>query len=357
MFENLNLQTVAGKYRIDPDTGYPVKDWTHAEMVELAKEVTSYDINNISNFRMGLGTWFGDPDFQQVWPMTDNLNMGYDTYDYATGKFNYNDPSWINAMKVSVDLMDATKHPGVSRLPAYPDNSPEKEKQDQIVADIGWAIATGYQAMAIDGSWNFGAINQAKQNNQQLGFWPYPKGTTQEAKDGPVIPPTILDYTVVSSLTKHPEEAYLLAKWMSYGKDGWEKRMEITEKLRETELAEGTDISHVDRWPIADYPEVWNRIKALMVDAQGKEYIPGLMESINNISNAKPDLDKWLAGYKDFWAWTANAENPYSRANLYLQGVNAVPTFAQEWNNKINELVSLGVEFGELPPPEETPAQ
>lgn len=353
MFDNLNLQTVAGKYRIDPDTGYPVKNWTHSEMVELAKAVTSYDLNNIANFRLGLGTWFGNPDFQQVWPMIKNVNMGYDTYDYSTGKFNYNDSSWIEAMKASVELMDATKNPGVCRLPEYAEGSPEREKQDQIVADIGWAIATGYQAMAIDGSWNFGAVNQAKQNNQQLGFWPYPRGS----KDGELIPPTILDYTVVSSLTNYPEEAYLLAKWMSYGKDGWEARMDITERLRETEIAENTDISHIDRWPIANYPEVWNRIKALMVDKEGNEYIPGLMDSINSIGNAKPDLDKWLAGYKDFWVWTANADNPYSRANLYLQGRDAVPTFANEWNKKINELVSLGVEFGELPPPEETPSE
>ena len=207
--------------------------------------------------------------------------------------------------------------------------------------------------MAIDGSWNFGAINQAKQNNQQLGFWPYPRGS----KDGELIPPTILDYTVVSSLTNYPEEAYLLAKWMSYGKDGWEARMDITERLRETEIAENTDISHIDRWPIANYPEVWNRIKALMVDKEGNEYIPGLLDSINSIGNAKPDLDKWLAGYKDFWVWTANPDNPYNRANLYVQGRDAVPTFASEWNKKINELVALGVEFGELPPPEETPAE
>ena len=38
---------------------------------------------------------------------------------------------------------------------------------------------------------------------------------------------------------------------MSYGKDGWEARMDITERLRETEIAENTNISHIDRWPIA----------------------------------------------------------------------------------------------------------
>lgn len=339
VFERLNLQTVEGKYRID-ENGYPVKDWTHLEMIEIAKEVTSYDINNKDNFMIGLGTWFGGLDFQQVWPMMDNANMGYDTWDGT--KFDYNQTSWIEAMKVAVELLNIDANPGVtSNLPA--------EAAD-MAAEIGWALATGYQALGIDGSWNFGAVNQAKANGQRLGFWPYPAGTVSQN------PPTILDYTVVSSQTRYPEEAYELAKWMSYGKEGWEARMDIIEKLRETEVAENTDISHVDRWPIADYSDVWTRIKALMVDKNNEEYIPGLMDIINNIDLGMPDLDKWLAGYKDFWGWVANAENPYNLTNLIQAGPNAVPTYASEWNKKVNELVQAGVEFGELPPVEEPPA-
>ncbi len=40
--------------------------------------------------------------------------------------------------------------------------------------------------------------------------------------------PVVLDLMCVSSQTDHPEEAYLLAKWMSYGKDGYLKRIEIS---------------------------------------------------------------------------------------------------------------------------------
>ena len=67
--------------------------------------------------------------------------------------------------------------------------------------------------MDIEGSWQLGFIRSAKlTNNINLGFWPYPSG------DDGLFPPTILDFQAVSSQTDYPEEAYLLAKWMTFGK-------------------------------------------------------------------------------------------------------------------------------------------
>ena len=33
--------------------------------------------------------------------------------------------------------------------------------------------------------------------------------------------PSVADFFAVASNTKHPEEAYLLAKWMGFGKEGY----------------------------------------------------------------------------------------------------------------------------------------
>jgi multiple sugar transport system substrate-binding protein len=43
IFEKANLQTVAGKYRIDND-GYPVKDWTFTEFINIAKAIKNFDL-------------------------------------------------------------------------------------------------------------------------------------------------------------------------------------------------------------------------------------------------------------------------------------------------------------------------
>jgi hypothetical protein len=40
--------------------------------------------------------------------------------------------------------------------------------------------------------------------------------------------PVVLDLMCISSQADDPEEAYLLAKWMSFGKDGYLKRIEIS---------------------------------------------------------------------------------------------------------------------------------
>jgi len=96
----------------------------------------------------------------------------------------------------------------------------------------------------------------------------------------------------------------------------------------------GETPTYLDRYPIADYPGVWDRVSALVDGIEGVDYI------FDRIEYAKPDLDKWLPGYKDFWSWTVEEDNPYSWDNLVIAGPTAVPTYAAEWQTKINQLVT-----------------
>lgn len=330
VFEKANLKTVPGKYRIDAN-GYPVKDWTHTEMVEIAKAITNYDLDDKANMMVGLGLWYGNVDFQQIWPMMNNISYAYDTYD--GDKFHYESPEWIAAMKAKVDIMDNVKYPGVtSSIPAD-----DLEKFNAL--ELGWMITTGYQAMQIDGSWNTTGIMQgAEAAGFEIGFWPYPQGS-----EG-FFPPTILDYQAISSQTKYPEEAYQLAKWMTYGKAGWLARLDIQEAKRKENLEKGEPIFHLDRYPIADYPEVWERVYNLLKDENGEELVPGLTYTLDHIEESRPDLDKWLAGYNTFWGWVADPENPYNWDNLLQAGPDAVATYAKEWNTKINQTVKDEIE-------------
>lgn len=43
--------------------------------------------------------------------------------------------------------------------------------------------------------------------------------------------PIVADFVTIASTTKHPEEAYLLAKWMGFGKDGYAKRIELSKTV------------------------------------------------------------------------------------------------------------------------------
>ena len=182
--------------------------------------------------------------------------------------------------------------------------------------------------MDIEGSWQFGVINQAAADGINLGFWPYPSGS-----EG-LFPPTILDYQAVSSQTLYPEEAFLLAKWMTFGQDGWNARLTLLEADRAAQVLEdGVLPVFLDRFPVAEYPGVWDRVFDLVDEIEGIDYI------LNRIEYSKPDLDKWLPGYKDFWAWVSDPENPYNWESLVLAGPTAVSTYAVQWESNANMIV------------------
>ena len=319
IFENANLSSVEGKYRIDND-GYPVKDWTFSEMIEISKAIKNFDLVNKENLVVGLDTWYGAPDFQQVWPTMQNASTQYDTWDGE--EFHYNSESWIEAMQAKVALHQLTD----GTTTRFDDVVREAEENPELRT---YMIQEGYAAMDIEGSWQFWVLKDAIDNRDfELGFWPYPQG------EAGLYPPTILDFQAVSSQTQHPEEAYLLAKWMTFGQEGWEARLSLLEADRDEAIEEGLTPNFLDRFPVADYPGVWDRVEGLVDGIQGIDAI------FDRIQYSKPDLDKWLPGYKDFWAWVYDPENSYNWDSLVLAGSTAVPTYAVQWEAKVNELVS-----------------
>ncbi|BCR35790.1 ABC transporter substrate-binding protein [Mariniplasma anaerobium] len=323
IFEEANLTTVDGKYRIDND-GYPVKDWTFEEFIEVAKAIKNFEINpaddtlvDPANTVVGLDTWYGSPDFQQVWPMMEDENVQYDTWDGT--QFNYTSDDWVYAMEQKVEMHQLTNGT-TTRFTT--------EVYDANTILQQYLIQFGVGAMDIEGSWQFWVLNEAKETSDiNLGFWPYPSG------DAGLFPPTILDYQAVSSQTDHPEEAYLLAKWMTFGEEGWEARLDLLEADFDEAEAAGITPMYLDRFPVANYPGVWDRVYDLVDGIEGIDY------TFNRIEYAKPDLDKWLPGYKDFWAWVNDPENPYNWENLVQAGPQAVETYAVQWENKANEIV------------------
>ena len=128
-------------------------------------------------------------------------------------------------------------------------------------------IQNGTVAMDIEGYWQFWVLNDAAKNGIDLGFWPYPQGSAG------FFPPTILDYLAVSAETDFPEEAFLLAKWMSFGKAGYDARLDILEANNALAEANGDMPMYLDRFPVADYPDVWTRVDGFVDGIEGIDYI------------------------------------------------------------------------------------
>jgi multiple sugar transport system substrate-binding protein len=113
------------------------------------------------------------------------------------------------------------------------------------------------------------------------------------------------------------------------------------EEDRAKAITDGKSPRFLDRFPIADYDDVWERAEGLVDGIEGIESI------FDRIQFSKPDLDKWLPGYKDFWAWAYDPENPFNFDDLVIEGPNAVPTYAEQWQEQANfivqqQLTSLG---------------
>jgi len=293
----MNL-TIFEKYNID----IPDKDWTYDEMISLAREIR---LAGKSDYIYGIDGLEGvGLDFELIFPTQDNASVLYNTWDGT--KFNFTDQAWIDAFNLELDLI------AENVLAAY------TTEELAIIGD-GWPWVEGYAGMKIEGSYNFGYVESMFDNGFEFGFWPYPGG-----EDGQ-FPPTIIDYSVISSQTENPEEAYLLAKWMTFGKEGWLLRLSAMDARGDL---------FIDRFPVSNVPEIWAKIDEYRLT----DYIEGLAENVALLPYAKPDVDKWLPGYKEFWGWVSNEENDYwTKIN---NGEVTPEVFAAEWEAQINLMVS-----------------
>ncbi len=107
--------------------------------------------------------------------------------------------------------------------------------------------------------------------------------------------PIVADFYTIASNTSHPEEAYLLAKWMGFGKDGYLKRVELSNTV------EG--ISKVNFAPIQNDEDLLDAYFALYPG------LPGLRTIIEEGSFIV-EPPKYLPGYVDArYQGTYDAEN------------------------------------------------
>src|SRR5690606_41848384 len=111
----------------------------------------------------------------------------------------------------------------------------------------------------------------------------------------------------LSKTTAHPEEAYLFAKYMSYGKEGFMKRMEIAAK-------EGKVVNTL---PINSDQEILDEYFAQL-------NIPGIRKAYDRLDEAILEPVKTVPGYAQS-RWNAptgvkTAESEIGRASCRERG-------------------------------------
>lgn len=282
----------------------PEYDWTFDDFYAISKQVQK--AGTIGNFPVhAVNGYNGTVDFEKAMTAQAGVGLGYDSWN--GNAFDYTNPEWIKYRKLTEEFYDTKL---LEQLTA-------EEKEQFYGSPDAWPFKEGHVAFGFEGSWNvISVLDEFAAKGQDVEFYPYPAG--KEAKEA-----VILDYMCVSSLTTYPKEAYELLKWMSFGREGWLARLEI---MKES----GTGL---DRYPVAEYPEVWENINTYMNGLNEVKNYSGLIYCIQNIKNGAPDCDKWLPGYMDFWNYindTAEEEGWYDKEAEQL---------AREWTVLVNQYV------------------
>lgn len=283
----------------------PEYDWTFDDFKAICKQVQSqgtYGGNQI----FAINGYYGALDFEKAMTAQDGKDLGYDSWDGS--KFNYTSASWIKYRNETREFYDTGLLEQLS----------DTEKQELYGATDAWPFEKGHTAFAVEGSWNFiTMLDQFQNNGIDVEVYPYPAGN--EAHQA-----VILDYMCISSLTVYPEESYELLKWMSFGRAGWEARLNIMKQSGKG----------LDRFPVANYPEIWSEIKTYMESLNDTHNYSGYIYCIENLDNGAPDCDKWLPGYSDFWNYVAETEETEDWYN------KSTDQLARQWEELINQKVA-----------------
>jgi len=139
--------------------------------------------------------------------------------------------------------------------------------------------------------------------------------------------PVILDLMCVSSQTQHPAEAYLLAKWMSFGKAGYLKRIELSTTV------EG--VNALNMTPLQPDEELLDAFFAIY---------PTFTEFRKVVSHNSFIIEpnKYVPGYIKA-RWTLAFDATYNVGQIFDQvragGMNYADV-KTEWNTKVNGVLS-----------------
>lgn len=142
--------------------------------------------------------------------------------------------------------------------------------------------------------------------------------------------PIILDLMGISSQTTHLEEAYLLAKWMSFGKDGYLKRIDICTS------GDYPDLATLNMTPLQPDAELLDAFFDIY-------YTFDELRTVVEYDNYIIEPNKYVPGYiKARWTGTYMAETTLGQVfDMVRLGELNYADVKIQWNNIANQQLAL----------------
>lgn len=212
------------------------------------------DITNINEGKVGFANAMAILDWYPT-AVTDNLGW----YTLTDEGYHLDSKEFINGLNLASNLMlGGNAYEGLT----------DEQKANFSGEWGGEVFVNGGIGLTWDGTW---AIPFFEENAEfDWDFVSIPGGRTVVAND----------YMGISKTTEHPEEAYLFAKWMSFGKKGYLKRLEIAQE-------EGFGL---DSLPVTTDQEILDAYFEL-------QSLPGLRKAYENLDKAVVEPVKTVPGY------------------------------------------------------------
>lgn len=242
----------------------PSYDWTLDDCSSLVKQLSApgqniYGINGVTDY------------FYKIFPVLNTEDVGMWGFNSKTQDFDLT--QWAEGYNYSQNML-SSKYAG--------DVLSSEEKEAIYGKSDIWMPETGKVGIQMDWYWTAKYMKSETFTNQGIEWlvYPVPKGSSGRTL-------TTVDLGAVSATTKHPEEAYKLLQFMTYGGEGWKARIEYFKNNNQKPAG----------LPLATDEDVWN---ALLEVTPGDDFA----NLYNSLDKAVPETEKWLPGFSDFWAWS-----------------------------------------------------
>lgn len=198
VFEKLNVEM-------------PSQDWTWEEMIDLIENKLTDPSQGVWSYNYYMGPITLGPI-----ALTDNAigEFGWDGEKYNFGS------GWVECAEFQSEMRRLGKQ--------------AIEGSDEYIAvvpDNMWPGQSGHVGMQMDAYWTLNNI-YVKQDclDRGVNMVPYNCPNGEDTENGGKF--SWIDFVALSANTEHPREAYEVAKFMTWGKDGWMERVKLYPEMK-----------------------------------------------------------------------------------------------------------------------------
>lgn len=283
----------------------PKVDWKIEDMVTIARR-----LSNPRTYTFGLtepSNYDGTEWLYRVYPVATTQNLYEWGFDPSAGTFDLS--SWAEGYTLGKELVNEQ---------VMGNCLTDEQREIAYGSATTPLVETGKVAMALDWFWTCAYMKSDVMTSNGIEWLVYPQPTDSGRIQ------SVIDLGAVSATTQHPQEAYELLRFMTYGADGWATKLDYCEanNLLPAML------------PIADDAELWTRVKSFF---KGEDYAA----IFDTLPQWVAEARKWTPGYGTFWDWTHGQDVFTQLIQGVLKAKDLVPQFNTAYKQYYDECMNL----------------